>query len=444
MTNEAVELQKHIQGAARILYKGDISDERSPFYATLLLPIAVIKKSINWIREFLQKLIWNELMQDSKRQESNTVQDIINIIIFIVFCIVCIATYRLHDYYSYILVFVGFCWYIDKVLAQRIYANRRILVTLTHTKDQWCLWEMQSASKIAKHQKFHDRNLVGVSIARIKIYSPAFSVVIAKTWRVYLKLQDGSFLPIYEERKTKLVLDKAREIAKYFKVSTDLISEQQISFPLVTSSRASKVKNFKYTHGAIAIQKTDQRWHIYSQWSMNSIWNFLGKVISESGFLLFVLFLSEFMWRFGEMLDQIISTYRTTEVITFDLSNIFSVYSFSWKDGLSLAIAIGIIWFRAVKVSQIKHLYLDQHKLKFKIDRRAIAELNLAEIDYAALIKTPESMILVSDQHNVIEIKNLFTEQDYESMLHHLQDGLTNFSNLKNLEVQSSVTKVWN
>ncbi len=397
-------------------FTGYISDRRSPFYTALLAPIAAIKQALDYVRKFIHNLIWSELTQGNSPEDPDLLQDLINLMGFVFFCIFCLLSSKFHKYNPVIAIFLGCCWYIDLMLSKRLYA-RKLPIRLTLTKDNY--YQLESSQS----HKFHRANLAAIGIHKVKIFSPAFAVAIAQPWQIVLVLENGKHIPIHEEQQTIKALTTAQGLAQSLQVPLNFLNAQtQIDQKI----RQNWQIDHKLNRSAIALKQTPNKWHIFTQWTLRDSWYAVGKVLNESGFLLFVLLLSEFMARFGRVIDNIITTQRQEGLIYIDLTELFSSFKFDWLQLIPVAIAIGLTCWYGIQISNIKHIYLNSDHLTYGINTKAIAQLDLLSL-HLTLINKPEPMILAFDQKTAIEIKDMLKPEHYLELFLTIDGGLQYF-----------------
>ncbi len=429
---------------------GDISVRRPSIYVDMLLPFITIKKGIERVFRFFQNLIWSELIRQATPKAPDFVQELIDIFTFGIFCLLCLVSYRFHNYYPTIVLFLGGCWYLDITLSLRNF-RQKIPLRLTFTKDNYCLWKLGSAEP----KRIHRQNLVGIGIGRAKILSGAFESVIAQPWQVFLEYnqrsgEDKINLIVFEEVLLTSALAKARKLAEFLALPVDFLAAESVN----SSTKAEKRINYqvcdeqnyaKFKPGAINIKKTPRQWHIFSHWTDANSGYFFGKVINESGFLLFAIILREFMSRFGQLVDVVIlSVFRRQTIVYFDFDDFAFNNIFSWLRVLELLVATGIMIWRGIQISQIKHFYIDAEHFRFGINRKITTQMDLAAITDVVLFLRPEPLLLILDEVEALEIKNLLTPSDYQGLFLAINDCLEHFkpeskpqeSKLKELKLQ--------
>jgi hypothetical protein len=283
---------------------------------------------------------------------------------------------------------------------------------------------------------------VGIGISRVRILSSAFETAITQPWQIFLTLarasEDTTNLIFHEDSNTLRALVRAKELAQSLQVPLTFLNaqeNQQINYQINRGIEKNPAPDLKFnpkltcepTPRGIVITKNQSRWHIFSQWTSSSSGYFFGKVFSESGFLLFTFLLTEFMSRFGHLIDTMIITYHRHNVVHIDfqfLLSSFDFFDFKWLRVLEVAIAISIMIWRGIQISQVKHIYIDSNYLKYGINHRQFAQLNLATIESIVLINQPEPCLIAFDGNTTIEIKDLLTDQDYQDMFLTMQQGL--------------------
>jgi hypothetical protein len=416
-------------------FQGQIPNRRQEFYTKFLIPIVLLKKSLDAIRRYIDGAIWSELVKGEKVDN-----EIFNLILFALFCLISVLTFRLEKYQTSIIILFSFLWYLDRLLAQRqyFYSQKRSTTSLTVSKDDMVAWKMILPLEEPRQMRFHRHNLSYIAIRSIGVRGGAFDSAIALAWQVELMLMDETNLLMYEEPRAINAIDKARELAAFFDtqiIFRDSEGQSQYANPAIARALSSTtITNRKLNrNNALGLSQTAKRWHIFSRWTFTHSWLFFGKVLHDSGFLLFTLLLTRFMSRFGEMLDTAIAYYRASEIIYLDFSGIFNFFfkpNLSWIDWMAVAIATTTIIVRGARISQVKHVYIDKQKFRFAINRKEICQFNLPEIQIVLLIHTPEPLLLICDRDRALEIGDLLREEDYRAMLSVIEQGIDNFQSV--------------
>jgi hypothetical protein len=413
-------------------FQGQIPNRRQEFYTKFLMPIVLLKKSLDSVRRYIDGAIWSELVKGKKVDN-----EILNLVLFVVFCLLSLLTFRLEKYQASVIILFSCLWYVDRLLAKRqyFYSKKRSVTSLTMSKDDLVAWKMLSPLEEPRQMRFHRHNLSHIAIKSIRVHGGAFDSAIARAWQVELMLTDETNLLMYEEIRVLNAIHRAQELADFFDAQIrfrDGEGQSQYADPAIARSlSATTITNRKSTpNNAVGLSQTAKRWHIFSRWTFRHSWLFFGKVLHDSGFLLFTLLLTRFMSRFGEMLDTLITYYRASEIIYLDFSGIFNFFfkpNLSWIDWIAVAIATITMVIRGAQISQVKHLYIDKQKFRFAINRKEICQFNLTEIDLVLLIPRPEPVLLICDRDRALEIGDLLREEDYRAMLSVIEQGIDNF-----------------
>jgi len=424
-------------------FQGQIPNHEEAFYTNLLLPIVWLKKGLESIQKYINNVIWSELIAGETLDN-----DFLNLILFIVFCLLSIATYRFQHYHIQIIFVCSIIWYLDKIFTQHRYFNskKKTITSLVHTKDGNVAWSMTSPQGEIRQLRFHENNINYIHIKSIVFVGGAFKEPIANAWQVSICLNDEQKLLMYEEFSSIDAINQAIALADYFHIQlrfansegyTNYANQDVNSIINSPDKLARKIVG----SNSIKLKKTAHNWHIYFYWTVNNSWKFFGKVLHDSGFLLFVLIISRFMSRFGEMLDQMIAYYKAEQVIYLNFNGILGIFTnpqLSVNDWLGVISAIALIIVRGAQISQSKHIYIDKHHLKGVINKlrlpilttvkaKAVHQFNLHDLQGVVFIKKPELLFMIYDRQQTLEISDLFQEKDYRSLLNNTEDAIAYF-----------------
>ncbi|MFN8785822.1 MAG: hypothetical protein ACK5Y3_10100 [Pseudanabaena sp.] len=426
-------------------FQGQIPNHEEAFYTHLFLPIVWLKRGLESIQKYINNVIWSELIAGESLDN-----DFFNLILFTVFCLLSIATYRFQHYQVQIILICSIIWYLDKIFTQNKYFNsqKKTITSLVHTKDGNVSWTMISPQGETRQLRFHENNINYIQIKYIVIVGGAFKETIANAWQVAVCLNDEQRLLMYEDLNSSDAINHAIALADYFHIQIGFANSdgytnyasQDINSII---NRHDKLSRKIIGNNSIKLTKTAQNWHIYFYWTINNSWKFFGKVLHDSGFLLFVLIISRFMSRFGEMLDQMIAYYKAEQVIYLNFNGILGVFTnlqLSMNDWLGIISAIALIIIRGAQISQSKHIYIDKHHLKGVINKlrmpimttvnvREVHQFNLNDIQGVIFIKKPEPLFMIYDRQQALEISDLFQEKDYKSLLNNSEDAIAYFKN---------------
>jgi hypothetical protein len=413
-------------------FQGQIPNRNKEFYTTFLLPVALLKKALESVRRYIDRTIWSELIQGEKVDN-----EILNLVLFALFCLISLITFRLEKYQSTAIVFLGCLWYVDRFLARWQYLSKkgRSVTSLAFSKDDIVTWKMVSPTQETRQMRFHRNNLEQIVIKAIRVNGGAFEANLARAWQVAIALIDGTNLLMYEELRVIDAFDCAQKLAAHFDIPIIFQeSEGKTRYADRATEQAPNCLNRSHSksisNDAIRLNQTAQRWHIYSHWTLARSWKFFGKVFHESGFLLFVLLLTRFMSRFGEMLDTLIAYYSVGEGIYLDFSGIINFFfspNLSWIDLVGIAIATATMIGRGAQISQVKHIYINRQKLKFAINAKEICQFDLQDIEVVLMIAKPEPVLLICNCDRALEVRDLLQEDDYRVVLSNIENGIAHF-----------------
>ncbi|NMF59353.1 hypothetical protein [Pseudanabaena yagii] len=424
-------------------FQGQIPNHDEAFYTNFLLPIVWLKRGLESIQKYINNVIWSELIAGETLDN-----DFLNFILFIVFCLLSIATYRFQHYHIQIIFICSIIWYLDKIFTQQRYFNskKKTITSLVHTKDGNVAWSMTSSQGETRQLKFHENNINYIHIKSIVFVGGAFKEPIANAWQVAICLNDDQKLLMYEEFSSIDAINHALELADHFNIYLKFDDSEgytnytdQDIHTIINSP--DKLSRKIVGSNSIKLTKTAKNWHIYFYWTINNSWKFFGKVLHDSGFLLFVLIISRFMSRFGEMLDTMIAYYKAEQVIYLNFNGILGVFTnpqLSVNDWLGIMSAIALIIIRGAQISQSKHIYIDKHQLKGIVNKlrlpimttvkaKEVHHFNLHDVKGVVFIKKPEPLFLIYDRKQALEISDLFQEKDYRSLLNNTEDAIAYF-----------------
>lgn len=426
-------------------FQGQILNHEEAFYTNFILPIVWLKKGLESIQKYINNVIWSELISGETLDN-----DFLNLILFIVFCLLSILTYRFQHYHIQIIFVCSIIWYLDKILTQQRYFNsqKKTITSLVHTKDGSLSWSMTSPHGETRQLRFHENNIDYIHIKSTVLMGGAFKETIANAWQVFVCLNDEQKLLMYEEFRAIDAINHAIALADRFNIRIEFANSEGCTsyteediHAIINSPNKLDRKVLGNNSNSIKLTKTSQNWHIFFYWTINNSWKFFGKVLHDSGFLLFVLIISRFMSRFGEMLDKMIAYYKAEQVIYLDFNGILGFFinpQLSVNDWLGIISAIALIIIRGAQISQSKHIYIDKKKLKGIVNKlrlpivttvkaKEFHHFNLHDIKGVVFIKKPEPLFLIYDRQQALEIRDLFQEKDYRSLLNHTEEGIAYF-----------------
>jgi hypothetical protein len=403
-------------------FRGKITYIQKGFYASLIWPLVQVKKAFQLIYNLILKIVWSELIEGKKIDN-----ELASLAVFLIFCLFSLVTYYLQNYRELIIIAFFWVWFLDYWFAksQYFYSKKQTTIFLDNRKNDFVLWYMNLPNGKTRKAKFERSQIGQISISKTYVYGGAFEEKIGTVWEVYVTLCDWSEFLIYEHRKLIDAVKEAKQLVTYFDVPLIFVSSEG------NGAYAAQRLNFQESNHqtswpkTIQFQTTPRKWHIYSKWRLTSSWYLLKQIFQKSGFLLFVLTVTAFMTRFGDLLNFFIAIYLGREDITLELPSIFGWFepNIVWNDVVKLTIASAILIFKGWHLSREKHIYIDTDQLEYFIDNNKIAQLKTNEIEATLFVKNPDPAILIIAQNIAIEIKDL-QQEEFIALLLKLEEGM--------------------
>jgi hypothetical protein len=385
-------------------FNGKVFYPQKSEYAFIILPIIWVKEFIDTIKNLIEKLIWNELIEGIIT--NSEVNQVLTIVSFLIFCGFSIFQYYWSDYIIKILLFVSIYWFLDQKYAIRQHRNinKKSKILLIHHKNDHCHWEITTPKAEINQKEFKSGDITGVTLQKVKVYSGIFSQVIVWCWQVSIVINDDLQLILDEERNLGKTWCKAQEIADYFRVSLNFSNDTE------ESDHANK-SDF------LRIRKMPSSWHIYSQWTLKHSWQLIGKAFNKAGLLLFTVLLFKFTKSFGQL------------IVTGDISSIISLTTITPNIWELVYILFGVaaIIIEGAKISQNRRIDLDKNVVRYLVNNREISTFYLPEIKSITTIYQPKATLIICTNSDILEINNLLYEDDYRALSKGIEEGLEHF-----------------
>ncbi len=394
---------------------GRIYSPQNTILSKLLLPFGEIKNLFQRLYHLILQTMWRELLSGEKID-----YEYVNLFLFIIFCILSLLFYYLRYYHQPILITFFILWLIDiatsKKKCQQSNAFSSVFTTL---KEDTVQIITQSSQQGSIHLEYDQRQLAFLAIAQSQIYSQSFQTVIGTLWQVIFELADGTRIIIDEKSSPHQALSQAKQITS------------ELAIPIPIHFLDSK-GNSHYTASELPVEQQTpshqinvthqgQQWHIYSQWRLRDTWQLLKQIVSEIGFILFVLIITNFMIKFGGILHSLLASYFgfDTQTIILSISDIISWFNPNIGEGgyLELIIAITLMMIQGIIISQTKHLYIDENCLTYRVSNNSKQTVPTSEIETILWITFPKPMILIVGDQTTIGIQKLPTQQAYPELL---------------------------
>lgn len=404
-------------------FRGRIAHYKPGFLSKLIFPLFLFKKYFEWLQNLFVKIIWSELIQGKKVDNQ-----LMNLIIFLAFLIFSWIFYYLENYEAFI--FIGFIliWTGDFILAKHQFISgnqNKILLTLDPNKNnEEITWRMYLPDGDKNQYTFLKTAVRSIFIARYLVKGGSFQEVVGTVWQVGLTLDNLQERVLGEDQQVIKAVKKAQSLAKYFNVP--IVFESSIGRGKYAAENLNDEQlSLQFSEATILKYKQNKdRVRILSRWTLKQSWHLLGEIWQESGLLLFVLIVSNFMVNFGQFLDQ----YFRNNLI--DISNIFNwfVPRFSWFDIFELIVAILLIVFKGWQISRRKNIVIDRNYLKYFLGRKYQGQLNTQEIQSILLLDEPNGIILIISPHQSLVIDRFHSEEESTGFLFKIVQAIESFN----------------
>ena len=406
-------------------FKGNSFYYKTGLYNKLMFPLVQLKIIFNSLYKSIGQIIWAELIKGKKIDN-----EITSLILFVIFCILSLIIYYLQNYKDFIFISFIIIWYLDYFFAQNQYFNlkKSVHIKLKQSENSS---HIQYSIKFPNHKnvnhKLNSEQIKQIEIIVTEAKGGAFEENMGLIWQCFLMLyNDKSFL-INEGKNPNEILNQAEKFNENFKLNLPIIFK--------SSQGNNKYGEFSLNEdmwqdcNTIRTQINERKYHIYSKWSFGNSWNFLKQVFNESGFLLFVIIMSDFMMKFGSWVNFFIGNYLGWKI---PVLNIYSMGEwFSPKldliDIIEIAIGIVIMIIQGWKISRQKHFYLDKYFLKYFIDNKKITQFSTPKIKTILLFKKPQLSLFILDDEQWLKITELQEKRQFKTILLKLEEGLNKF-----------------
>ncbi|MDR9404771.1 MAG: hypothetical protein RI580_15190, partial [Halothece sp. Uz-M2-17] len=346
-----------------------------------------------------------------------------NLILFIIFCLFSLAIFHLQAYRGLILVLFFILWFIDRAIAQQYYnkTSNKFLVSLKITDHNLYLRQYLPKGQTIDLE-FDRAQIKETAIFPRTLYSDGFQAEIKQCWQVILFLQDETDLLVDEQTTPEKALKKAKILAKALETPI-IFLESEGNHPYATRELSPVSKENTNT---IQLESKNNKYHLYSQWRIRDTWQLFKQILVRSGFLIFVIISTNFMVRFGGILDAFITPFFSQQQAVIYWPSITQWFSikFDLETYLELGLAIGIIIFQGAKISRSQHIYLDQSLLKYYVGRHKQGQLKTPEIEAIILISEPDLMVLIFAKNQALTIDALPNPSAHREIVKKLEFAL--------------------
>ncbi|WP_150107025.1 hypothetical protein [Halothece sp. PCC 7418] len=353
------------------------------------------------IYDFILESIWKELIFGKTIENEAT-----NLILFLIFSLFSLAIFHLQAYRGLILALFFTLWLIDRAIAQNYYnkPKNKFLVALKITDDK-----LESRQYLPKGQtidlEFDRARIKEVAIFPRTLYSDGFQAEIKQCWQVLIFLQDDTDLLVSEETTPEKALTKAKQLANLLEIPI-IFLDSEGNHPYATNELSPSTESNSNT---IKVNSKSNKYHLYSQWRLRDSWQLLKQILVKSGFLIFVIIITNFMVRFGAIVDAFLTPFLSQQQTIIYWPSITQWFSpnFDLESYLEIGLAVGIIIFQGARMSRTQQIYLDQSLLKYYVGKQKQGQLKTPEIEAVILIPEPDLIVLVIAKNQALMIESL-------------------------------------
>ena len=401
-------------------FRGHIFYPQHNLFYQLVFPFAQVNKRFQTVYNFILKIIWNELIS-GKKIESEAV----SLVFFVIFCVLSFIVFYLQDYRQIIILFFLILWYIDGAIAHRYYRQfkNKFPISLESDRKQLIIKNNFAADQVIESQVDIDA-VRSVSIRPKFLYSKGFKQNIGTVWQVILNINNGRELLVDEQFKSDRAVNRAFQQAKL--ITSQLEIPMIFNYSEGNCTDASQPLTFddNFYVDRLQINRKPNRVHIYLKWKLTDTWQFLGEVIAQAGFLLFVIISTGFMVKFGSFLQEIYQFYWQKDFnFNFDFKNLLTFQQ--QADYFMILFAITIILIEGIRKSQTQHIYIEKNILRYKINRSEKARLNLNQLEAILFLPVPTPMVLVLTENEAMTINHLPSLDTYREMVEKIEAAIT-------------------
>lgn len=403
------------------------------FFTYLILPFAFIKDFVEDIYDWILEMIWSELFHGE--EEPNNLKEAFALIIVISFSL---AIYHLQNYKDAVILFFIVLWWIDYLLAfyRRYRPKSFVTVSLEKDHNENMFWKKTEPGKTMLTVSFKKQDVEHVFVWRYKNLSGGFHTPIGTVWTIFLVLKNGKELLIFEDSNIYDAMAKVKELSAYFNVSQEYVSgKNRKEYYMARPSSHIESKNTVLAKAVnVRTQKNQFNTDIYTLMNFHTYTNIIKTAIKESGFLLFVLIMSEVLTNFGMFINTFIGPMlklpvpenTETELSLSTFINIFKP-NLDIKDYFEIAFAVAIICYRVWKLRKKKVISIDKNNIRFFENGKLISQVKTKETNEPLIVEHPYPSVLITDKNKAIEIKDLYDIDEFGAMAIRIADVIKDF-----------------
>lgn len=397
---------------------GSVYHPQPTLFSRLVFPFAQIKKLLQKIYDFILSSIWRELISGKTIEN-----EVANLVLFVIFCLFSIAIFHLQAYRGILLILFFGLWLMDRAIAQNYYqqARNKFLISLQITENKLYFREYLPKGQTVDLE-FNREQIKECAIIPRMIYSDGFEAEVKPSWQVILFLHNDTDLRVDEQASPEKALTQAKKLTTQLEIPI-IFLESEGNHPYASNELSAIAQQNKNT---IRLETKNEKYHLYSQWRLRDSFQLLKQILVKSGFLIFIILITNFMVGWGGVLNAFFIPFFSQQPAVINLPNINNWFppQLDLESYLEIAFMVGIMIFQGARISRSQHIYLDQSLLKYYVGRQKEGQLKTPEIEAVILIAEPDLMVLIFSKNQTLTIDRLPTPDSHREMVKKLEFAL--------------------
>lgn len=394
-----------------------ISHYHKGILALVLAPFLWLQMYFHALEEWLTDIIYAELFKNASSTYSQTT----HFLAFFCLSALSLLAYhkRLDQYISLVLYGLWLINYYSAKFRTGLYVDNPAWVTL-ETKEQSWQWSLL-VKKQCQEQHSFDYNQVQCVLIAAAIYGDdSFRNQVLQVWHVHIQTKDGKQWVVYQDANIQQALSKAVKLAKQFNAGV------KIAESFGTGSLA-EIDLGVQNRLVIAWQRAfiSDTIKIYKNLSTVSIFRWIKAIFEELRDFIFIAVLSGFMQRYGLLLlllfgDSLGLSPPQIETIVVDFRGLWwGVFTpdFDWILVLVFSVTMTVLLHGIYKQSRKHEILMNHRRIQYRISGENKGSLTFSQPPDFILLKgfDKTSLIIVNEEHKVLEIKGL-EEDEYDEL----------------------------
>lgn len=396
-------------------------------YQVIIWPLARVKQFFSTLYDVLLGIIWSELTGESQVTDPLQVS-----LLFLLFCGLSLSIFYLRDYE--VVLFWGFMilWWLDATVNRQRYFYQAAQASVSLEKrGNHCLYTLTPPVSTPDRCWFDPAQVAQVAIAYETVRGGAFETVLGEQWRVYLVLRDHQRWLVAETPTAVMALSQAKQLATWLKpVEVDVVfadsegmGQHAVVFPTDQIVNRYRRKRIPTIH----LKQTPRGTYLRSRWHLSRMGHFLRDLCQRSGFILFILLMTEGMENFGAFLHSSIQAYGDDAAIRGVIIQAIQEFDLTpnWPDWVEVAIALALILWKAAEISAEKRSCITPTQAWFWQRQKRVGQLGTAAIHSILVIHQPYPFLLVLDEERDVILTDWQTDIELYAFWVKLMDTIT-------------------